>query len=63
MLQSPWALASPAAIRGGQFLAHWSLQTLLPPASLSNVYSVMPLASTSIPPFSMAGAWARAAPA
>ncbi len=60
-LQSPLAMAPVSAARGGQFCAHLSLHTDLPPLSLSKVYSVMPLASTSMPSLVIAGSAACAA--
>src|SRR5471032_1739663 len=46
MAHSPLELPSAPAANGGQFVAHWPLQTLFPePAtSLSKVYRVMPAA-------------------
>src|SRR5947207_4185169 len=61
--QSPEALASAPAISGGQLVEHGPLQALLPPASLSKVYSVIPSLLVSMPPVFLAGACARAVPA
>src|SRR3982074_3951457 len=44
-------LASSAAASAGQFSAQGPLHIDLPPASLSKVYRVMPLASTKVLPF------------
>ncbi len=57
-------MAPAEAISGGQLVAHLSLQTLLPElaVSLSNVYSVMPLAPTSTPLLALPGAAATAQP-
>src|SRR5664279_4379545 len=61
--QSPEAWASAAAISGGQLPAQGPLHALLPPASLSNAYSVSPAVLVIIPPIFLAGACAKPVPA
>src|SRR5207247_1633881 len=55
-VQSPEALESAPAVSGGQLVAHGPLQALLPPASLSNVYTVIPALLVIMPPVVLAGA-------
>ncbi|MNL79430.1 hypothetical protein D3C87_2060340 [compost metagenome] len=59
-LHLPSAVAPAGAIIGGQFFAQSSLHIDLPPESLSNVYRVMPLWSTIMPSFIIAGSAAKA---
>src|SRR5450631_1852484 len=61
--QSPDALASLPAMNGGQLPVHGPLHALLPPASLSKVYSVIPASLVIVPPVFFAGVCASAVPA
>src|SRR4051812_23748574 len=64
MVMSAVGFASSAAASAGQFSAQGPLHIDLPPASLSKVYRVMPLASTKVLPFGVSAVfsiWADAA--
>src|SRR6202011_1054536 len=63
MVLSAVGLASSAAASAGQFSAQGPLHIDLPPASLSNVYSVMPLASTKVLPFGVSAVFSICADA
>src|SRR6202011_5100226 len=63
MVLSAVGLASSAAASAGQFSAQGPLHIDLPPASLSNVYSVMPLASTKVLPFGVSAVFSICAEA
>src|SRR5206468_2674240 len=63
MVMSAVGLASSAAISAGQFSAQGPLHIDLPPASLSKVYSVIPLASTKVLPFGVSAVFSICADA